>query len=368
MRLIQFTAARGWRGHEQKIIYLYEAFRDFGYAEDQWIICPEGSEVHKVAASKNMQVITFEYKGEYNLKFAKRLKQIVTENRADEIFIHSSQAHTLGVLSALVYGLKAPLVLCRTMIKRVDTNFLRKWKYNYKAIKKIICVSQPVVDVLKFAVKDHSKLCVVGSVTDINKFTHINTGILRREFNIPADYKIIGNIAAFTPMKDLHTWVRTVAELHNRRVKAKYILIGDGPQEAEIKALIAELGIADEIYLPGFRKDIPQVLPEFDLFLFTSNNEPTGGVLLESYACHVPIVAANAGGIPEVVQDGITGLMAEVGNPISFADKVVQLLEDTALQQQFTDNGYQFLLENFTKEVIAKKMFDELNEVLIKKR
>mgnify|MGYP006200583105 CR=1 FL=1 len=107
-------------------------------------------------------------------------------------------------------------------------------------------------------------------------------------------------------------------------------------------------------------------MPEFDLFLFTSNNEPTGGVLLESYACRVPIVAANAGGIPEVVKDNETGLLAEVGNPIDFADKVILLLDNETLQKQFTDNGYQFLKDNFTKEVIAKKMFDELNEVLIK--
>ncbi|RZJ60315.1 MAG: glycosyltransferase, partial [Flavobacterium sp.] len=178
------------------------------------------------------------------------------------------------------------------------------------------------------------------------------------------DHKIIGNIAAYTGMKDLFTWVRTVAELVKRGVKAKYIIIGDGPMEAEIKALAKELGVENEIIWAGFRKDIPQVLPEFDLFLFTSNNEPTGGVLLESYACRVPIVAANAGGIPEVVVDNETGLLAEVGNPVSFADKVQQLLYNEELRKKFTDNGYQFLKDNFTKEVIAKKMFDELNDVL----
>ena len=366
MRLIQVTASRGWRGHEQKIIYLYEAFRDYGYVEDQWIVCVDGSEVHKVAESKGMQYITVPYKGEYDFKFAKKLKQVADEKRADVIFIHNSESHTISVLSSLFYGLKQPLVLCRTMIKRVDTNFLRKWKYNYKGIKKIICVSWPVVNVLKYAVKDHSKLVVVGSVTDINKFTYNSTGILRKEFGIPEDYKIIGNIAAYTAMKDLFTWVRTAAELNNRGVKAKYIIIGDGPQEQEVKDLARELGIYDDIIWAGFRKDIPQVLPEFDLFLFTSNNEPTGGVLLESYACRVPIVAANAGGIGEVLIDGETGLMAEVGNPVSFADKVEQLLYNDELQAKFTENGYQYLKENFTKEVIAKKMFDELNEVVTK--
>ena len=366
MRLIQVSAATGWRGHEQKIIYLYEAFRDFGYVEDQWIVCVEGSEVHKAARAKDMQTITFDLKGEYDLKFAKRFKQIADETRADVVFIHSSKAHTLCVLSALVYGLKAPLVLCRTMIKRVDTNFLRTWKYNYKAIKKIICVSHPVVNVLKHAVKNHEKLCVVGSVTDVNKFNFPDTGILRKEYSIPHDLKIIGNIAAFEGMKDLHTWVRTVAELHKRGVKAKYVLVGKGPQEAEIKELAKELGIADEIIFTGFRKDIPQILPEFDLFLFTSNNEPTGGVLLESYACRVPVVAANAGGIPEVVQDGVTGLLAQVGNPESFADKVEYLLHNTELQERLTTAGHRFLLDNFTKDVIAEKMFEELNEVAIK--
>jgi glycosyltransferase involved in cell wall biosynthesis len=364
MRLIQVTASRVWRGHEQKIIYLYEAFRDFGYVEDQWIVCIKDSELYNVAKSKNMQVIGLEYNGEYDLKFAKALKQAADEKRADIVFIHNSESHTISVLSSIFYGLKIPLVLCRTLIKRVDTNFLRKWKYNYKGIKKIICVSNPVVDVLKYAVKDHSKMCVVGSVTDIHKFKYKDAGILRKEFSIPDDYRIIGNIAAFTGFKDHVTWVNAAAELVKRGVQAKFILIGEGGLEQQVRQQVKDLGIESEVIFAGFRKDIPQVLPEFDLFMFTSNNEPTGGVLLEAYACHVPIVAANAGGIPEVVVNGETGLMAQVGNPIDFADKVQQLLGDEGLQDEFRKNGYEFLKNNFTKEVIAKKMFDELNEVL----
>ncbi|HLA56937.1 MAG TPA: glycosyltransferase family 4 protein [Flavobacterium sp.] len=369
MRLIQVTASKGWRGHEQKIIYLYEAFQEYGYVEDQWIVCIKDSDIYNVAKSKNMQVIGLDFKSEYDLKFAKSLKQISDEKKADLIFIHNSDSHTISVLSSLFYGLKTPLVLCRTLIKRVDTNFFRKWKYNYKGIKKIICVSHPVVDVLKYAVKDHSRLVVVGSVTDINKFKkQEKTGMLHKEFNIPDDYKIIGNIAAFTGFKDHFTWINTVEELYKRKVRAKYILIGDGPLEKEIRQMVKDKGLENEVIFAGFRKDIPEVLPEFDLFLFTSNNEPTGGVLLESYACKVPIVAANAGGIPEVIVDKETGLLAEVGNPIDFADKVELLLNDEAMQDKFRKNGYQFLKDNFTKEVIAKKMIDELNEVVAASR
>ena len=362
MRLIQFTASNGWRGHEQKIIYLYEAFKAEGYVEDQWIVCPSGSEIERVATSKGMQVIPFDYKSEYSLSYAKTFKKLAEEKRATVIFIHSSKAHTLAVLAHFIFRMKVPLVLCRTLIKRVDTNFFRKWKYNYKGIKKIICVSQPVIESLKFAVKDYSRFTVIGSVTDVNKFKKQNaTGLLHREFNIPEDFKIIGNIAEFTGFKDHYTWLDTVEILVTEtKVKAKYVLVGKGSLEEDIKNYVEEKGLTEHIIFTGFRRDVPEILPEFDVFLFTSNNEPTGGVLLESYACKVPIVAADAGGISEVVINGKTGLLAEVGNAKDFAEKVTLLIEDSDLQKSFTEHGYQYLLDNFTKKVISKKMYDEL--------
>ena len=365
MRLIQVTASKGWRGHEQKIIYLYEAFRDFGYVEDQWIVCVTDSEVHKRAKEKGIQVIDLSFKSEYDLKFAKSLKRIADEYKADMVFIHNSQSHTLAVLSSLFYGLKIPLVLCRTLIKRVDTNFFRKWKYNYKGIKRILCITQPVVDELKYAVKDHSRLRIVGILTDINKFTKTQkNGMLHKEFNIPSDHKIIGNIAAFTGFKDHYTWIDTVEILAKTDLKATFILVGEGVLEDEIKQYVGSKRLEDRVIFAGFRKDIPEILPEFDLFLFTSNNEPAGGVILESYACKVPVVAANAGGIPELVVDNETGFLAEVGNAQDFADKVMTLMNDEVLQQKFSKNGYQFLVDNHTKDVIAKQMIDELNDVL----
>ena len=362
MRLLQFTASEGWRGHEQKIIYLYEAFEEKKYFEDQYILCPTKSAVFDIATEKNMQVINMDFKSEYDLGFAKKLSQLVKEKNIDIVFIHSSKAHTLAVMSHLFFKMDATLVLCRTLIRRVDSNFLRKWKYNYKGIKKIICVSQPVVDVLKYAVKDHSKLCVVGSVTDIHKFKKTQkNGLLHKEFNIPEHHKIIGNIAEFTGFKDHKTWVNAVEILvKKKQIAATFVLVGKGKLEDEVRQQVAEKGLTDHVIFAGFRKDIPEILPEFDLFMFTSNNEPTGGVLLESYACKVPIVAANAGGIPEVIVNNETGILAEVGNPIDFADKVELLLKDEDLQKKLTANGYQFLLDNFTKDVIAKKMYDEL--------
>jgi glycosyltransferase involved in cell wall biosynthesis len=141
-------------------------------------------------------------------------------------------------------------------------------------------------------------------------------------------------------------------------------LIGDGPLEAEVKALVKSKRLEDDVIFAGFRRDVPEILPELDLFLFTSNNEATGSVVLEAYASHVASVAARAGGTSEVLIDGETGFLAEARNPIDFADKAEKILTNDELRHAMIERGYQFLKDNFTKEVIAKKMFAELDTVL----
>jgi glycosyltransferase involved in cell wall biosynthesis len=131
-----------------------------------------------------------------------------------------------------------------------------------------------------------------------------------------------------------------------------------------MQQLARDLKISEHVYFLGFRRDIPDVLPEFDVLMFTSNNEPTGGILLEAYACKVPVVAARAGGIPEVVVDGKTGVLVEVGNAEAFAKATLELLDDDVRQSELTTNGFNHLMRNFTKDVIAKKMFNELSSVL----
>ena len=364
MVLIHFTASNAWRGHEQMIVDIYESFRDNKFVEEQLIICPINSILYKVAREKKLKVQPFEFRSEYSLKFAKEFKKVADSFGANVILIHSSKAHTISVLSSLIFGLNVPLVLCRTLVEKIDTNVFRKYKYNYKGIKKIICISDAVVDILKPSIKNHNLMTVIGSVVDTERFTKkTKNGFLHKEFNIPSDYKIIGNVSAFSKVKDHYTWVNTVEELYKRGLKAKYVLIGEGILETEMKEYVKSKRLENEIIFAGFRTDVAKCLPEFDLFLFTSKCEATGGVVLESYACRVPVVAANAGGIPTILEDKKTGLLAEAGNPIDFADKVELVINDKSMQEKFIKNGFDFLMSTSTRFIIGKKFSEVLNEV-----
>lgn len=365
MRLLQITASNVWRGHEQQIVYYYDEFDN--QIEHQVLLCTPGTRLAEIAEQKNYNYHTLPYASNQKSKWAKKIAEIVKNENIDIILIHNSKAHTLCVMASVIYRLKVPMVFFRTLIKKVDTNVFRKWKYNYKYLVKIVCVSQAVVDELKPAIQDHTRLSIVGSATDLDEFHHTEKRFkLHDELGLSHDTVLIGNIAAFVEFKDHHTLIRTIKLLKPHLKNTKYVLIGKGELEDDIKAFAKEQNLEENILFLGFRKDIPEIFPDFDVFLFTSKLEPTGGVLLEAYASHVPIVATRAGGIPEVVVDQHTGLLCEKENPQDFANAVLKLIGSPKMRQELITNGYQHLLQNFTKEVIAKKMLSELNDALKK--
>jgi glycosyltransferase involved in cell wall biosynthesis len=209
----------------------------------------------------------------------------------------------------------------------------------------------------------------VGSATNLDEFSiRSKRGILQKELGIDNNTKIIANISAFVGFKDHVTFINTAAILKHSLQDVKFVLIGKGELEDEIKEMATAKGLANDVVFLGFRTDIPEIFPDFDIFLFTSKLEPTGGVLLEAYASHVPVVAAKAGGVPEVVIDGKTGILCEKENAQAFADAVMQLVNNPAIKERMINDGYKYLVENFTKEVIAEKMLNELKKVYIGKK
>ncbi|SFD32451.1 glycosyltransferase family 4 protein [Algibacter pectinivorans] len=362
MRLLQITASSVWRGHEQQIVYYYDAFDS--KIEHQVLICPTETKLAEIAVSKNYNVHALPLKSEYSRRWIKKIIQVIKNEKIDLVLIHNSTAHTLCVIASLLSIKKTPLVFFRTLIKDIATNPLRKWKYNYKHLVKLICVSQAVIDVLGPSIKDHSRFTIVGSATNLDDFKRTSKSYkLHDELGLPRTTQLIANISAFVPFKDHYTFIKTVNILKDKLPNAKFLLIGTGKMEDEIKAFTKELGLENHILFLGFRNDISEIFADFDLFLFTSKLEPTGGVLLEAYASHVPIVATNAAGIPEVVNHNQTGLLCEKENPESFAEAVLTVLENKELKEKFIKNGFKHLKENFTKEVITEKMREELLKI-----
>jgi glycosyltransferase involved in cell wall biosynthesis len=152
---------------------------------------------------------------------------------------------------------------------------------------------------------------------------------LRAEWNVPADALLFGTVARFVPQKSLHDLLEGFALYRSTGSRpARLVLVGRGPLESELRSLAERLGIAGEVVWGGFREDVPAVMRALDVFVLTSIYEGLGLVLLEAMAAQKPVVATRVSAIPEVVDDGVSGLLVPARDPATLAQAFLSMNDD----------------------------------------
>lgn len=361
MTILHLSSEATWRGGEQQIAYLIDEHLKMGL--NVMVACRSNSSFSEYCKKNNISHFDCPFNGSFDWKTVGEIKKICRENKVDIMHCHSGKSHALAVLS-YVRGNKTAIVLSRRVDFPIKSNPWAKWKYNHKSIRKIVCVSDAINSIVKQGVKDQSKVVTVHSGIDFKRFENAKaTGFLRKKYSVDQDELIIGNTSAIAPHKDYFTFLNTVKILVDEGLKARFFIIGKGPMEDEIKAYCHELGLQDKVLFTGFLNNIEEVLPELDLFLMTSETEGLGTSLIDALAVGVPVLATAAGGIPEVIVDGFSGLLCPVKSPVELAKSVNRLIADSDLKSQLVKNGKQHA-QNFSKKETARKTLAVYNEIL----
>lgn len=187
---------------------------------------------------------------------------------------------------------------------------------------------------------------------------------VRKEWVIPPDAWVIGTVARLVPQKALHVLLKAYARYRALALQdSRLVLVGRGPLEDELKVLSHQLGLEDKIIWAGFREDIPVVMNAFDAFVLTSSYEGFGLVLLEAMAAARPVVASRVSAIPEVVQDGVTGLLCESGDHEDFAQALLRL-EEAETRICLGKAGHERALTHFTIARMAEATLSIYKECL----
>ena len=359
--VLHVSTPLSWRGGEQQAIYLFEELDALGIK--QHILCSSGSKVKAYCKERNYPHSTQKKSSSVSLSCGKAVKNACAKHGANIVHVHDAHAHTFAVLAATFFGNKVPIVVSRRVDFPVSKSPLSKWKYNHRMVKRIVCVSDCIRQITAPAIKRKEMLTTVHSGIDLGRFTHENTGKLRADFGIGSDTLIIGNVAALAPHKDYRTFIRTAAALKQKGVNAKYLIVGEGDERRMIEREIQEMGLSNDVIMGGFRGDVPEILPEFDVFLITSETEGLGTSILDAMACKVPVVAAKAGGIPEIVLHEQTGLLAEVKDHDGLAKQVLRVVNDEQLKSQLVAGATKHL-QSFQKGETAKRTLAVYREIL----
>ena len=341
MRILHISTPTGWRGGEQQVAHLINGLTN--EVELQLLITPFQSELQKKMESR-LTCVGYERKGSVNLSLARLIKNVCAEHKIDLIHAHDSHAHTAAFLSAVIYKNKTPIVLSRRVDFKVSGNLFSRWKYNHSNIKSIIAVSEAIKTILLPVINKKEIINVVYDCIDLSRYQdESDVHFLKRELNLPLTTKLIGNLSALADHKDYPTFIRTANELLKSHSNIHFVVAGDGPLREEIMNSVKVMGLEQHITFLGFRKDVPPILKSLDVFLMTSKTEGLGSVLLEAFACGIPVVSTNAGGIPEIVKQNQTGLIAPVGDEQELANQVDQLLSNDELRNSLVNNATEFV-------------------------
>jgi glycosyltransferase involved in cell wall biosynthesis len=176
-----------------------------------------------------------------------------------------------------------------------------------------------------------------------------------QDLGVPPEAPVIGNVAALTGHKDHGTLLEAAALVKDRVPQARFVIVGDGELRGALEEKSRALGLRDHVVFAGFRDDLDRLMPAFDVFCLSSHMEGLGTSLLDAMAYSRPIVATAAGGIPEAVEDGVTGRVVPPRRPAALADALVEVLTDEGLRRAMGDAGRRRFEQRFT----AGRMVEE---------
>lgn len=353
MKVLHLSSERSWRGGEQQIAYLIDELEQKGV--ENIVACKKKSAFESYCKNNQIPFINPPFANEFDLFSAWEIRNFCKEFKINIVHMHSGHAHAIGVWSSLL-GNPARLILSRRVDFPIKNNWFSKYKYNYAKIEKIICVSEAIQKITQLGLNKPDKCVVVHSGIDLKKFKNTEKKfILHHEFGLSKEIPTIANISAIAPHKDYFTFVNTVEVLIKKEFKANFLIIGDGSERKKIEQYVIGKGLENHIIFTGFRNDIPKILKDIDLLLITSKTEGLGTTILDAFANEIPVVATNAGGIPEVVIHEQTGLLASVGDFNLLAEHVRTLLTNPKLKDNLVYNAKNHLISHFTTTSTALK-------------
>jgi glycosyltransferase involved in cell wall biosynthesis len=255
-------------------------------------------------------------------------------------------ALSLGASSAK--GTEPPLVVSRRVDFHLRGNSFSRWKH--RQVDCFIAASEAIRQMLVADGVPAERTVTVHEGIDIEHVAAAPVVDVHQAFFLPHGAPVVGNIAALVPHKGQRHLIEAAHVVVQKMPDVRFVILGEGELRDALERLVKEHHLEKHVLLPGFRTDVLGCLKSFDVFVMSSVTEGLGTSLLDAMACSRPIVATRTGGIPEVVDDGVTGLLVPPRDEAALADAIVDLLGDAARRQRMGEAGLARVNEKFTVE------------------
>jgi L-malate glycosyltransferase len=278
----------------------------------------------------------------YNLALSVAMQNVVEQHDLDLLHAHYAVPHATSAWIAKEMlnrdGFRIVTTLHGTDITLVgqDPSFRSLTQFSIRKSDGLTAVSEflRTETHVQFGIP-LDDICVIPNFVDLDRYRRDAYPCHRGKLTLPGE-KIVTHISNFRGVKRVDDVVRVFARI-SRKLPARLLLVGDGPDRVKAQEVAEAEGVTDRVLFLGKQNSVAELLACTDLFLLPSENEAFGLVALEAMSCGVPVIATRTGGIPEVVDHGVSGYLAPVGDVAAMADAGSALLADPEAWKRFSE-------------------------------
>jgi glycosyltransferase involved in cell wall biosynthesis len=198
-----------------------------------------------------------------------------------------------------------------------------------------------------------------GVPTDVDATSDARNSV-RNELSIPYEAFLVIQVARLDPMKNHRMAIETMQRLSQTVPHARLLIVGDGPERATLETEVEKHNLRNSVTFAGSRSDVPRLLRAADALILTSVSEGIPLTIIEAMVAGLPVVATSVGGVPEVVEHLVTGMLVDSGDAQALADSLQKLAESQELRRMFGDAGRRRAVQRFSEE----RMFAEYAALL----
>lgn len=306
-----------------------------------------------------------------------KLIKIIRNYKPDIIHTHTAKAGTIGRLAAILTRIPVCIhtfhghVFSGYFSSKKNRFFILIERFLAKFTQIIVAISpnQKLDLSCKYKIATQNKFKVIPLGLDLEPLLSLSTENMdsKTDFGLNTDCKVVSIIGRLVPIKNHELFIKSANLLVNQyKAEVQFLIVGDGECRSEIQQRVKENNLTERIHFIGWQSDMVKVYQVSDIVVLTSRNEGTPVSLIEAMAAGKPVVSTNVGGVKDVVSDGITGFVTPSNNEKILSKKILLLLNDKKLREQFGKEARKKAGENFSIKRLVNDV-TSLNRELSKK-
>jgi L-malate glycosyltransferase len=347
---LHIDTARTWRGGQNQVLLTVNGLRSLGQRA-ALVAHPDGELRRR--ADEGLELIPIASRTEMDLTAAWRLARVIKRLNPDVIHAHDPHGVAMASLALSLGSGSSPgrspaLVVARRVDFHLKGNSFSRWKH--RQVDCFIAASNAIRAMLVTDGVPESKVVTVHEGIDVEHVLAAPPVNVHETFFLPHHAPVVGNVGALVPHKGQRHLIEAAHLVVQQLPDVRFVILGEGELREHLARLVHEHHLEKHVLLPGFRVDVLGCIKGFDLFVMSSVTEGLGTSLLDAMACSKAIVATKAGGIPEIVDDGVTGILVDPRDHHGLAAAIVKLIDDEPGRQRMATAGFERVSARFTVE------------------